>query len=137
MKKKLFCLMSMIIIFILLLSSITVDASTIVIKEDNNPTGVTVLNYENDIYFIRVDDEKMHGYFICKVDDNEQIIGSCSIIIINNMNDAHYLCTYDSNYQNYGCLVISVNNDNEYRILDVTGDLSEAFAIGMEINIIE
>lgn len=121
-------------------SIMTVSASSIVIVKDTNPSGVVGLSLGDENYSIAIDDETGYGYVVSTLNNNEEILGSCSVIVIDRENPNGYtLCSEDSSMTSYGTMVIVVTNEvnSEGVIHSISGQFNELFDINDKVVIEE
>ncbi|MGM9899379.1 MAG: hypothetical protein ACI32E_02215 [Bacilli bacterium] len=141
MKKLLKALSLLFILSLTILSSVffsSVYASRIEIDDDNNFENIIGLSLDNEKTFIQIDDTLNIGYVIHRVDDDLEVIGTCTVIIINSNYTEEYVLCYGQN-DSLGVVTIMLDNDstsNGY-IYSLTDGLSSIFSVNQIVSIIE
>lgn len=127
--KKLFNLMIMTLGFMIFtISIIKVNAAKIKIEKDENPSGVAVASIYNDGYYVIVDDETLIGYVYHKSLYGEDLLGTCTIILVTE-DCTEKIIAYSKVENSLGKFKVSVNdfNDLEGIIMEISGDVSFYF----------
>ena len=132
MFKKLLRALVIALVIILGAGFITVNAAGIIIFEDDNPDGVTVLTNDDEHYLIEVDDTTGIGYVIFVVDEERTTIGTVEVTIVETGKEPEILCNSGNN--SLGSLVITIG-DNAVITLS-PGTISGIFAVNTVMQII-
>lgn len=133
MKKRILKIFVLVLVFTLFIGTIKVNAARVTIVKDENPDRVDVLSLSNNEFYVSIDDETKIGYLINCVRGNEEIIGTCEIYVIDHVNDLNYTLCYD-NENSVGSIIINIDEYGSY-ISNTTGDISNIFYSGLEVNI--
>ncbi len=134
MKKAFKVLLSLLIMLIFTFSVNKVNAAQIEIERDDNPSGVTVFNARDNYYVIITDDNGI-GYVYYFNNSHEEIIGTCTVLILDNQNGNNYLlCTSSENA--LGSIEVTINDSNQV-ITSATGEISNIFNCGTTVVISE
>lgn len=132
MFKKLLRALVIALVIILGAGFITVNAAGIIIFEDDNPDGVTVLTNDDEHYLIEVDDTTGIGYVIFVVDEERTTIGTVEVTVVETGKEPETLCISGSN--SLGSLVITIGENAV--ITSSTGTISGIFAVNTVMQII-
>lgn len=132
MLKKLLRALVIALVIILGAGFITVNAAGIIIFEDDNPDGVTVLANDDEHYLIEVDDTSGIGYVIFVVDEERTTIGTVEVTVVETGKEPETLCISGSN--SLGSLVITIGENAV--ITSSTGTISGIFAVNTVMQII-
>lgn len=131
MKKRILKIFVLVLVFTLFIGTIKVNAARVTIVKDENPDRVDVLSLSNNEFYVAIDDETQIGYLTNCVRGNEEIIGTCEILIVDLNNSTNYLlCNADEN--NVGTVVITIT-DNEQIVTNVNGEISNVFYLGSSV----
>lgn len=137
-KVKLFVLSFIFMLFLVFCSAINVNASRAVIIKNENPEGVTVLTIDDELYYILTSEtDENYGYVVYSNNENEVIIGSCSIIVYSDENPSGYVyCNVDSNFEDLGVIEVNIiDNINNIGIVRYVSNSSNGiFTVGTKIN---
>ncbi len=129
MKKSILILLLM---FMLIMCSVIFSkAAIIVIEDDEEPDGTNVYSLSTNEYYIYVDEEYGEGYVYNSINDRDLMIGTCSILLVNN-NIVERIC--EGNENSIGEIKIAVNG-NVGVIIELIGEVNEIFDIGTEVSI--
>ena len=135
MKKRIFKIFVLVLVFTLFIGTIKVNAARVTIVKDENPDRVDVLSLINNEFYVSIDDETKIGYLTNCVRGNEEIIGTCEILVVDlNSSTDYLLCCADEN--NMGTVVITIT-ENEQIVTNVTGEISSVFYLGSSVVINE
>ncbi len=135
MKKRILKIFLLVLVFTLYIGTIKVNAARVTIVKDENPDRVDVLSLSNNEFYVSIDDETKIGYLTNCVRGNEEIIGTCEILVVDLNESTNYLlCSADEN--NVGTVVITII-ENQQTITNVTGEISNIFYIGSSVIINE
>lgn len=132
MFKKLLRALVIALVIILGAGFITVNAAGIIIFEDDNPDGVTVLTNDDEHYLIEVDDTTGIGYVIFVVDEERTTIGTVEVTIVETGKEPETLCISGNN--SLGSLVITIGENAV--ITSSTGTISGIFAVNTVMQIV-
>lgn len=132
MLKKLLRALVIGLVIILGAGFITVNAAGIIIFEDDNPDGVTVLANDDEHYLIEVDDTTGIGYVMFVVDEERTTIGTVEVTIVETGKEPEILCNSGNN--SLGSLVITIG-DNAV-ITSSTGTISGIFTVNTVVQIV-
>ena len=138
-KKTLLRVILLVFICCITFSTISAKAARVVVIEDPNPDGVSVLSSMNLNYEIYIDEDTGYGYVISIEDGQEEILGTCSIIVISRDNLTSYvLCIDDSSEISYGSMIIEFINEMETtgRVISTTGELENIFDKNNKVTIV-
>lgn len=128
------------IMCLLTFTTISVNAAKVHISKDPNVGGVQILSLSDEEYYINIDDESGYGYVVSAINNDEEILGSCSVVIVNSDNSEGYtLCFEDTSLLSYGTLVIVITDyvENEGIVYSVSGQLENIFSANDKVVIAE
>lgn len=114
---------------------INVSAKKIEIERDDNPDGVGILNVSNDSNYIDIVDDFAYVYEV--ESSNKSIIGSCVVIFTDGGRIVSIVENLDLNYNDYGIIIIELENQTTGFVSYVDGDLSRLFDVNCIVNISE
>lgn len=135
MKKRILKIFVLVFVFALFIGTIKVNAARVTIVKDENPDRVDVLSLSNNEFYVSIEDETKIGYLTNCVRGNEEIIGTCEILVVDLNESTNYLlCSADEN--NVGTVVITIT-ENEQIVTNVTGEISNVFYLGSTVIINE
>lgn len=124
--KKIAKFLLLLMIMFFTISTIKVSAAKITIERDENPSGVAVASIYNDEYYIIIDENDNVGYLYYNSFNGEEILGTCTIILIDENNDEIIIAnSIEKNamgeikiridyYSNSGVVIESKGKVNEY-----------------------
>lgn len=140
LRKNLFKLFAFVVMLISLLSiSSVVSASEIIIIRNPNPGGVTVLSLNQVAYHIETSDEKNPiGYLVCTTNGKDEVLGTCTVIVIDRLNPNGYvLCSDKGSNNSCGTLIINVANriTGEGYVKSISGSLKNIFSLNTRIRL--
>ena len=81
-------------------------------------------------FYINIDEETGYGYVVSVTNNDEEVLGSCSVVVVNRDNPEGYtLCSEDSTMTSFGTMVIVITNEveNEGIIYSISGQLENLF----------
>ena len=114
---------------------INVSAMRIPIESDDDPDGVGILNVSNDSNYIDFSGD--FAYIYENNDSGESIIGSCLIVFTNEGKISSFIGELDSDYDNYGIIVIELIDESTGVVSYVDGELANLFDVNSNVNIVE
>lgn len=114
---------------------INVSAKKIEIEKDDNPDGVGILNVSNDSNYIDIVDDFAYVYEV--ESSNKSIIGSCVVIFTDGGKVVSIVENLDLNYNDYGIIIIELENQTTGFVSYVDGELSNLFDVNSNVNIVE
>ncbi|MDD3383703.1 MAG: hypothetical protein PHX46_02695 [Bacilli bacterium] len=121
----------------LFMATVEVQAAKIKIVRDENPDCVTVLSLFDEEYSIDVDEENEIGYVVYTSNGEDEILGTCTVIVINSQNPNGYVLCNSEVGSSRGTLTITIINEltGEGYVSSVTGDLGYLFGLNTEITL--
>lgn len=144
MKKKLLTIFIFVILFVLTCGQLTVEAKTIKVHDHTGgPSGggggVSTLTTLDSEHYIYIDESSNYGYVVYKLRNQEEIIGTCEVIIALDNSINNVACMKDSEYYDCGSLTLRTYQDSEgyeqYYVSEVNGDLVNIFIINDFVSI--
>lgn len=140
LRKNLFKLFAFVVMLMSLLSiSSVVSASDIIIIRNPNPGGVTVLSLNQVVYHIETsDDDNPIGYLVRTTNGEDEVLGTCTVIVIDRFNPNGYvLCSDQGSNNSCGTLIINITNriTGEGYVKSVSGSLRNIFSRNTRIRL--
>ena len=120
--------------------SVSVNAARVNISKDPNLGGVQVLSLLDKECYINIDEETGYGYVVSVINNDEEVLGTCSVVVVNRDNPEGYtLCSEDTTMTSFGTMVIVINNEveNEGIIYSISGQLENLFDVNDKVAIEE
>lgn len=135
--KKIVKLFLIITLLILVCGNVNVEAKSIKIhSQSGGPEGgggVNTLTLNNSEYYIYVDEITGVGYLINKHNGQENIIGTCQVIIFDVSNSQSYIWCL-SNEENLGTIEVSIIKDTQI-ITNIDGEIENLINCGSIVTI--
>lgn len=137
MKKLLSGLTFMLMLLVAAVSFVTVSARKIVIIKDDNPDGVAPYSITFNEYYISIEEEV--GYVVLTSDGESEVLGTCTVVIVNAENPNGYTLCSSIESDNYGTLTIVVTEEASLTgyVSEVTGQLASIVELHQQIQICE
>lgn len=108
-----------------------VEAATIIIVRDPNPTGAGVLSIGYDEYTIEIDEETGIGYVIYSANGDYQLLGCCIVVIFENINQhGNILSNAENQEDNLGTIIIECN-----KLFDLYTDIVPSILYSLSENL--
>lgn len=130
LKKTFVGVFLLVVMCLVTFTSVSVNAARVNVSKDPNLGGVQVLSLLDKECYVNIDDETGYGYVVSVLEDNEEILGTCSVVVVNRDNPKGYtLCSEDTSFESYGTMVIVITNEveNEGIIYSISGQLENLF----------
>ena len=105
------------------------------IEKDDNPDDVGILNVSNDVNYIDISSD--FAYVYETIVSDESIIGSCLIVFTNEGKISSFIGELDSDYENYGIIIIELIDESTGVVSYVDGELANLFDVNSNVNIVE
>ena len=93
------------------------------------------LNISNDVNYIDISSD--FAYVYETIVSDESILGNCLIVFTNEGKITSFIEELDSNYDNYGIIVIELMSDSTGVVSYVDGELANLFDVNSNVNIVE
>lgn len=129
-KKTFVGVILLVVMCLMTFTAVSVNAARVHIIKDNNPSGVVILSLDNESYSIEVDEETGYGYVVYEIDGEEEILGTCSVVVLDTINKTEYvLCYEEEGLTSYGEMIVVITNEvaSEGVIYSIEGKLEELF----------
>lgn len=127
--KTLICLFTLFLVS----SSLVVNAKKIEIKEEENPTGQTVLTIDNEKVYIEIDETTGVSYVCLETNGLVSVLGTCEVVLVDRENpEGLVFGNADSNMVSYGSITIIVLEDTAI-VLELEGTLENYFVVDAEV----
>lgn len=130
LKKTFVGVFLLVVMCLVTFTSVSVNAARVNISKDPNLGGVQVLSLLDKECYINIDDETGYGYVVSVINNDEEVLGTCSVVVVNRDNPEGYtLCSEDTSLTSYGTMVIVITNEveNEGIIYSISGQLENLF----------
>lgn len=137
-KKVFFAIATFVFMALISLSTVQFEAKKIIIEEDDNPDGVTDFVLGNREYFIEINEETGIGFVIYSSNNNDYVLGTCSVTVIDENQNEYIECNSSANFEVLGEItLIKLSDDNEFYISSLTGEVSNIFTLNDVVRIVE
>lgn len=130
LKKTFVGVFLLVVMCLVTFTSVSVNAARVNISKDPNLGGVQVLSLLDKEYYINIDEETGYGYVVSVINNDEEVLGTCSVVVVNRDNPEGYtLCSEDTTITSFGTMVIVITNEveNEGIIYFISGQLENLF----------
>lgn len=130
LKKTFVGVFLLVVMCLVTFTSVSVNAARVNISKDPNLGGVQVLSLLDKEYYINIDEETGYGYVVSVINNDEEVLGTCSVVVVNRDNPEGYtLCSEDTTITSFGTMVIVITNEveNEGIIYSISGQLENLF----------
>lgn len=130
LKKTFVGVFLLVVMCLVTFTSVSVNAARVNISKDPNLGGVQVLSLLDKECYINIDEETGYGYVVSVINNDEEVLGSCSVVVVNRDNPEGYtLCSEDTTMTSFGTMVIVITNEveNEGIIYSISGQLENLF----------
>ena len=130
LKKTFVGVFLLVVMCLVTFTSVSVNAARVNISKDPNLGGVQVLSLLDKECYINIDEETGYGYVVSVINNDEEVLGTCSVVVVNRDNPEGYtLCSEDTTITSFGTMVIVITNEveNEGIIYYISGQLENLF----------
>lgn len=134
--KKLFCIfLAFAVICITIVNSLSVNAAK-TIEKDNNPLGVVLYTLNSSEYYLEINEDENRGYLIELNNGQEEIVGTCSVII--QSEEEHSIPSEYIDFNNTSSLgsIVIILTDSETGkgyVQNVNGELANLFVVNEKV----
>lgn len=140
LKKTFVGVFLLVVMCLVTFTSVSVNAARVNISKDPNLGGVQVLSLLDKECYINIDEETGYGYVVSVINNDEEVLGTCSVVVVNRDNPEGYtLCSEDTTITSFGTMVIVITNEveNEGIIYSISGQLENLFDVNDKVAIEE
>lgn len=90
---------------------------------------------EDESYYVEINEETNVGYVVCSFNDEKEIVGTCTVIIINEENPNGYeVCTGQNDTLGIITIVITDEITSTGYVSDVTDELVGVFTVNEQVS---
>lgn len=122
------------------LKSFTINAARVIILDDDNLSELVIYSLEEINYSIETsNDDNKTCYLTCTIDGSREIIGTCTVIVVDENNPNGYvLCSDSGTDSSFDTLTIVITNQitNTGYVSSVDEDLLYVFRLNGVIELV-